>query len=147
MKLTKIALFAGAALLFASPAAAQDAWMSQVAAQLDAVIEALDAEGLSEATEPVGGALAEGAGEDVEFELAAGSYAIVGVCDADCSDLDLVLVNASGGESAADRELDDVPVVTFQADADGRYVVKVEMATCGTERCEYGVRVFHAANP
>jgi hypothetical protein len=141
MKLTKIALLTGAALLFGSPAAAQDAWMAQVSAQLDAVVEALDGEGLSEATEPVGGGLAEGASEDVEFALAAGSYVIVGVCDTDCSDLDLVL-SGPGGELDSDLATDDTPVVTVELSRAATLNLRVNMAACSSAPCRYGVQAF-----
>ena len=141
MKIAKIALMAGAALLFASPAAAQDAWMTQVNAQLTAVLEALDGEGLTPATEPVGGALAAGAGEDIELELSAGSYVIVGVCDTDCSDLDLVLSSADG-EVDSDVATDDVPVVTVELTRATTLNLHVVMAACSSAPCRYGVGVF-----
>lgn len=143
MKIAKIALMAGAALLFASPAAAQDAWMTQVNAQLTAVVEALDGEGFTPATEPVGGALAEGDGEDIELELNAGTYVIVGMCDADCSDLDLVLSSADG-EVDSDVATDDAPVVTVELTRRTTLNLRVVMAACSSAPCRYGVGVFGA---
>jgi hypothetical protein len=144
MKPFALALAAAAALLCAVPAQAQDL----IATQLDSAAVLMRNQGYQPMSDAVRGDLPAGEDEEFAVELRSGTrYVVVGVCDGSCSDLDLVLVNAAGGESAADRELDDVPVVTFQADADGRFVVKVEMATCGSAQCEYGVRVFRAANP
>lgn len=141
MKLSTMALVAGAALLCASPARAQDQWMQQVAAQLDAVVDALDTEGLTPAGDPHGGALGEGANEDLELELTAGSYLIIGVCDADCSDLDLVL-SADGDEIASDYEPDDTPVLVVEVEEGGTLTLTVQMAACSSGPCRYGIGVF-----
>ncbi|HEX6372962.1 MAG TPA: hypothetical protein VF006_28825 [Longimicrobium sp.] len=141
MKMWTMALVAGAALLCASPAQAQDQWMQQVAAQLDAVVEALDAEGLTPAGDPHGGALEEGEAEEVELELTAGSYLIVGVCDADCSDLDLLL-SLDGDEIDSDYETDDTPVLAVEVEEGGTLILTVEMATCSNGPCRFGIGVF-----
>lgn len=142
MKISTIALLAGAGLLFATPAAAQqDAWLRQVNAQLEAVADALSEEGLSTAAEPASGALDEGEAEELELELSAGTYLIIGVCDADCSDLDLVLSDG-GDEIDSDMEMDDTPVVTVELDGPASLTLRVNMATCSSEPCRYGVGVF-----
>jgi len=133
---------AAAALLLAAPARAQE---DLIATQLDSATVLMAGSGYQPLSDVVRGTLPAGEDEEFPVELRAGvRYVILGVCDGGCSDVDLVLVDAAGGEAGADRELDDVPVVSFQAPADGRYVVKVEMATCGTGNCGYGVRVYHA---
>lgn len=141
MKLSMMALAAGAALLCASPAQAQDQWMQQVSAQLEAVVEALDAEGLAPAGDPHGGALNEGESEEVELELTAGSYLIVGVCDADCSDLDLLLTS-DGEEVDSDYEADDTPVLAVDVEEGGTLMLTVEMPACSSGPCRFGVGVF-----
>lgn len=141
MKIWTMTLVAGAALLCASPARAQDQWMQQVAAQLDAVVDALDTEGLTPAGDPHGGALNEGESEEVELELTAGSYLIVGVCDADCSDLDLLLSH-DGDEVDSDYEDDDTPVLAVEVEEGGTLILRVEMAACGNGPCRFGIGVF-----
>lgn len=138
----KYLLALAAALLIAAPAGAQE---DLIASQLDSAAVLMAGSGYQPLSDAVRGTLPPGEDEEFPLELRAGvRYVILGVCDGGCSDLDLVLVDAAGGEAGADREMDDVPIVAFQAPADGRYVVKVEMATCGTANCGYGVRVFHA---
>lgn len=141
MKLSMMMLAAGAALLCASPAPAQDEWTRQVSQQLDMVVEAMAERGFS----PVGDAhieaLSEGASDEVELQLAAGSYMIVGMCDADCEDLDLVL-SLNGEEVTGDFETDDTPVLAFQVEESGTFTLRVDMATCTSGPCRYGVRVF-----
>jgi hypothetical protein len=141
MKLSMMALVAGAAVLCTSPALAQDQWMQQVAAQLDAVVEALDAEGLTPAMEPYGGALNEGESEEVELELTAGSYLIIGVCDGDCTDLDLLL-SADGEEVASDFEPDDTPVLVVEVEEGGLLILRVDMPACSSGPCRFGLGVF-----
>jgi hypothetical protein len=141
MKISMMALVAGAALLCASPARAQDQWMQQVAAQLDAVVDALDTEGLSPAGDPHGGALNEGESEEVELELTAGSFLIIGVCDEDCTDLDLVLT-ADGDEIASDLESDDTPVLVVEVEEGGTLTLTVQMATCSSGPCRFGIGIF-----
>jgi hypothetical protein len=141
MKLSTLALVTGAALLAASPARAQDPWERQVAAQLDAVVEALDEEGLSPAGDPLYGTLNEGEFQDVTLELTAGSFLIIGVCDADCSDLDLVLT-ADGEEIDSDLEPDDTPVLVVEVEEGGTLTLRVGMPACSSGPCRYGVGVF-----
>jgi hypothetical protein len=141
MKISLMALAAGAALLCASPAQAQDQWMRQVAAQLDAVVDALDTEGLSPAGDPHGGALSEGESEEVELELTAGSFLIIGVCDEDCTDLDLVLT-ADGDEIASDLEPDDTPALVVEVEEGGTLTLTVQMAACSSGPCRFGIGIF-----
>lgn len=145
MKLLAMALVAGGVILCVSPAQAQDELSPHVAAQLDAVVEALDAEGLAPAGEPIGGALNEGENEELELELTAGSYLIIGVCDADCTDLDLQLT-ADGEEIVSDFEADDTPVLEVDVEEGGVLTLRVDMATCSSGPCSYGIGIFATTN-
>lgn len=141
MKLPFIALAAAAAALLSTPAQAQPAIITT---QLDSAVVLMRAQGFTPADEPVHGTLAEGADEEFELDLESGTnYFVVGVCDGDCSDLDLVLTNSSGEEVESDRELDDVPMLAIEGQS-GSFVLSVQMATCSVEPCHYGVRVFRS---
>lgn len=140
MKLSLLALAAAAVALASAPAHAQPAI---VRTQLDSAIVLMAGQGFAPADEPVVGTLAQGGDEEYELDLRSGvSYFIVGVCDGGCSDLDLVLSDASGEEVDSDRELDDVPMLALEAERTGSYVLSVQMATCSSSQCHYGVRVF-----
>jgi hypothetical protein len=141
MKLSMMTVAAGAALLCASPAQAQDEWTQQVSQQLDEVVEAMAERGFSPVGDPHIDALSEGASDEVELQLEPGSYEIVGMCDADCEDLDLVLSRDSA-EVTGDFETDDTPVLAFQVEGGGTFTLRVDMATCTSGPCRYGVRVF-----
>lgn len=139
MKLPLIALAVAAAALFADPAQAQQ---DIVTTQLDSAVVLMRGQGFAPADEPVMGRLAQGGDEEFELDLESGSqYFVVGVCDGGCSDLDLVLTDRSGEEVEADRELDDVPMLIIQGQG-GSFVLSVQMATCSSAQCHYGVRVF-----
>lgn len=138
MKLRLIAL-AAAAVLFSSPAQAQNVVMTQ----LDSAAVLMRGEGFLPVDEPVLGSLEQGGDAEFELDLQAGvNYVVMGFCDGDCTDLDLVLTNSEGQEVEADRELDDYPVLTMAGGRGGTYVLSVQMATCTVEPCGYGVRVF-----
>jgi hypothetical protein len=133
-----LALLAGAA-----DAAAQDQWTQQVRGQLTAASQLFANEGFASTHEVVTGGLAEGATEQVEMELDAGvEYVIVGVCDVDCSDVDLFLRDPSGRVVDSDIELDDVPIVTVTPERTGTYSLEVRMVTCSAAPCRYGVGTY-----
>lgn len=70
------------------------------------------------------------------------TYKFAGVCDNDCSDVDIEVYNNKGELVAEDTEVDDIPLVSFVAEYTGRYRVEVTMADCSVEPCEYRVRGF-----
>lgn len=103
-------------------ATGQNRFEQQVRAQLDKVGQNLAKKGFELTTQIYTGELNEERNDEVSVRLRAGvHYAIVGVCDEDCKDLDLVLYNALGRELASDVEQDDVPVVEVTPDRDGLY--------------------------
>lgn len=140
MRLSLIALAAvGAALLTAAPAAAQPA---TVRTQLDSAATLMGREGFRAQDDFVTGTLEAGEEEEFELELEGGkTYIIVGVCDNDCSDLDMALTTSGGEDVDSDYELDDVPMVMVEVPRGAVYRLKVEMATCDGD-CHYGVGVF-----
>jgi hypothetical protein len=140
MKLPYIALAAAAVALLSTPAHAQP---GIVTTQLDSAVVLMGGNGFVPADDAVRGTLPEGEDEEFELELEAGTqYFVVGVCDGGCSDLDLVLTRGDD-EIEADRELDDVPMLAIQNQS-GTFVLSVQMATCSSNECHYGVRVFRS---
>lgn len=91
------------------------------------------------------GGLAQGAAGSHTVNLTAGMrYAIIGVCDQDCSDVDLALTSPSGASVASDYALDDHPTLRFVAPMTGTYALRVSMATCRVAPCYYGVQLYGA---
>ncbi len=75
-------------------------------------------------------------------ELKAGTpYSFFGVCDVDCSNVDLELLNGTTGEVVgADLLNDDYPVVNFTPQADARFFVRVILRSCTQSPCYVGAR-------
>ena len=69
------------------------------------------------------------------------SYSIVGVCDNDCSSLQLVLATPDRNELVTDRRGENFPVVRFTPPETRVFRVKVVMDACLVSPCWYGVAV------
>lgn len=92
---------------------------------------------------PLLGALNDDRQEDLPLRLEAGrQYLIVGVCDADCSDMDFRLLDPRGAVAAEDMATDDNPVVRVTPGAAGEYRLRVIMPACSANPCFYGVSLF-----
>jgi len=80
--------------------------------------------------------------EIVPLSLPGGyEYALMAVCDDDCSDLDLAVLK-SGVELSVDTSQDDWPVVPVTPTGSGDYSVKVVMYQCSTKNCGYQLTVW-----
>jgi hypothetical protein len=146
MKRMALALTAVAGLFLSTTAAAprqQDEWVAQVRRLLQEYGKQFEQRGYSMTHQIYTGSLNQSANEFVSVNLDIGTtYQIVGACDTDCSDLDLVLYDPNGNEIDNDLQLDDYPVVAVTPSRSGQYRVKVMMAKCSAEPCRYGLGVF-----
>ena len=145
MKRTVLALAALAAIPLAtsSASAQQNEWVQQVRRQLTAAGSNYAERGFTLSHEIHTGSLADDANESLTLTLDAGTeYQIVGVCDNDCTDVDLTLYDAAGNVVDSDLLDDDVPIVSVTPSRSGRYRVQVSMAVCSAEPCYYGVGVY-----
>ncbi|MFL5541579.1 MAG: hypothetical protein ACJ8J0_21505 [Longimicrobiaceae bacterium] len=145
MKRTVLALAAVAGMLVSTTAAAipQDEWVAQVRRLLQNAGRGMESRGYSMTHRIYTGSLNDDASEFVSLDLEIGTqYQIMGQCDTDCSDLDLVLYDARGNEIDSDLEMDDYPVVSVTPSRSGTFRVKVTMANCSAEPCRYGIGVF-----
>src|SRR3954471_24382903 len=92
---------------------------------------------------PYIGSLRSGGNASHAVTLNAGTaYALVGVCDNDCSDLDLRLFDASGREGAPDLPTNDTPVVPVAPRRTGSYTGRAIMTQCSSQPCRYGIGVY-----
>ena len=89
------------------------------------------------------GRMNSGASDSWTFNLPGNtSYKIFGVCDNDCDDLDIAVLD--GERKVAEDVLDDdVPIVNFSTKGETRFTVKVTMASCKSEPCFFGIAVFY----
>lgn len=67
-------------------------------------------------------------------------YAVIGVCDIDCTDLDIA-ISKDGTVLETDYETDDNPIVQFTAHASS-YQVRVDMEDCSNNPCYYRIEGF-----
>jgi len=120
-----------------------DQWTATVLRQLSTVDGVARNEGMQRLGNPLVGSIAAGSSATLEVNLKAGRrYRLFGVCDNDCSDLDLRLVDPSGTTVAEDVDTDDVPILAHTAQRSGSYRVQVIMARCSANPCRYGVSLY-----
>lgn len=110
--------------------------------QLNAQYNRLSQDGFS-SSKYIIGRLNKGQSENWSITLHEGrTYQITGVCDGDCKDIDLVLLDGARKELVSDTSADDVPVMTYAIRATATYTVKVTMFQCSQDPCYFGLGVF-----
>jgi hypothetical protein len=120
-----------------------DAWLQQVEDQLYAAQLGFAKDGYIATHTPVTGSLRDGESTELYFDLAAGvSYFLVGVCDDDCTDLDIVLYDDNGNVIDSDYALDAVPIVAVTPSWSARFTVEVSMPGCAIDPCRFGVGAY-----
>ncbi|HTR20436.1 MAG TPA: hypothetical protein VMH88_06215 [Gemmatimonadales bacterium] len=118
-------------------------WEDQVNNLLKTASKTLADKGYKQTHEAKTGSLHNSESESFTLELDGGTdYAIVGVCDNDCDDIDLRLFNDDGDEVDSDTKTDDVPIVVASPRKTSKYRIKVIMASCKTSPCWYGIGVY-----
>ena len=137
-----LALAVGVAV--SSEAVAQgNQYQQQIASQINQAATLVKSQGYSPDRAPMMGSLNDDAEESIMVNLQGGThYAFVGVCDNDCTDVDLQLFGGDGTKIAEDLDTDDKPVLQFVATYTGAYRMKVLMPTCNQNPCYYGVQIF-----
>jgi len=75
------------------------------------------------------------------------SYAIIAVCDDDCSRLQLTLLSPSGSEVAKERNSESLPTLHFTPETTARYVIRVVMEGCRWNPCWYAIAVVPLRKP
>jgi hypothetical protein len=132
-----------AAFVAAVPAAAQDEWTQQVRRLLQTVGNTFESRGYSMTHNIFTGSLNQRATTFVTANLNIGTdYQIMGVCDTDCSDVDLELYGPGGDKIDSDVLDDDAPIVSVTPSKSGSYRIKVMMIKCTAEPCRYGIGIF-----
>ena len=80
---------------------------------------------------------------DFSWELEqAFEYQIVGVCDENCTDLDLILLDSSENQVVRDLLVDDVPILEITPATTETYIVSVRMAACSEDPCAWRVDAY-----
>lgn len=77
-----------------------------------------------------------------QFQLRGGqAYAVLGACDDDCNDVDLIVEGPDSRALGADVENDDYPIVGFTPQTDGLYSVRIVLQTCTVAPCYVAARL------
>jgi len=69
-------------------------------------------------------------------------YAILGVCDKDCIDMNLELYDENNNRLDFDYKPDNKPLVKVAPKQTGVFQVKITIPRCKASRCNYGIGVF-----
>ncbi len=132
-----------ASLAVALPASAQDApeAVENLWREIDGL---LSDEGLIRALQvPLYGSLEAGSNDRVTLPLVPGiPFRIVGLCDSDCTDLDLTIFDTGGQQLATDVALDATPTFEVEVNANATYEVRVDMITCSIEPCVWTIMAY-----
>ena len=131
----------------AQPAIPQPAQGPDYAAQIQARLSeaelAFTAQGFVRIGEATVGQLRQGQSFNVPATLEAGAeYRIVGVCDNDCGDLDLVLYDEASNLISQDNLVDAYPVVAVSPQWTGPFTVQAVMHQCTVEPCFYALALY-----
>lgn len=130
-----------ALITFSALSAQANSWERHVKNQLDRALSLLPGQGSSLVVRRIGmlnGEEKESFGADVE---AGKSYSVIGVCDQDCTDLSLIIVDENGSELAIDETRDNVPIIQFTPRVTAHYRVRVVMGACQVNPCWYAAAV------
>jgi hypothetical protein len=138
---TAAALAAG---LIATPVVAQDAgYRAQLDQQLQKSRDLFRGQGFTVAAGPFTGALQPGAKERFTLPVERGvKYKVLGVCDNDCSNVDLRIFNMNGQNIGEDITDDDIPIVDLEPKVTGTVQLEATMVTCSEAPCYHAIEVY-----
>jgi hypothetical protein len=151
MKTLTKTMIAGAAALasvaMAGPALTQSSDIQNLLDGLMSSARSTYAPGWQVLRQPRASQLNNGGSQSFTLQLNPGrEYTFIGVCDADCSDIDLRLTDARGNVLAEDVLVDDTPVLRYTARrAIPNARMTAVMAACSVDPCFYQVGSFGRA--
>ncbi len=126
-----------------SPTPASSSGSDLLSMLVDSTTSLMAGQGFTPRGAALRGALAQGASTDVTVQLpAASTVMLVGVCDADCSNVDMVVFGPDGSKLGSDSLEDDAPMVRLDAVRAGSYRVRMTMTACSSAPCGFAVRAY-----
>ena len=140
LRFTRVPLLA-ALLVGAAPL--QDAWERDARERVHLAVSHDGRDGVRLERVAVTGVMGDEGMRTVPVFLEAGrQYLIVGVCDDDCSDLDLRLHDTVGRAVAAAEDGLPRPMIDFTPRRSGEHALRTSMVACSRAVCRYAVAVF-----
>jgi len=138
LTLVLAAIATGGAVLCAAPAAAQTRVVDRLFDKADGVYGEHGYARLGWERQSI---LRNGAEQIFTITLTGGAeYSLIGVCDADCENLDIYVTDDRGVEVTRDDQPDDYPVVYIKHG--GTMTIRVVMKGCADSPCEYGIKAY-----
>ena len=144
LTLAPLTIILGCSLIWPLAMLADSAqWEKQVRVKLAALAVLM---GIADATmshDPYIGSLRNNTYTDLTLTLHKGvNYALVGVCDTDCDDLDIKLYNDDGQLVGQDTKPDNTPIVGVVPAHTQEFTLRMVMSRCNNNPCFYGVGVY-----
>jgi hypothetical protein len=122
---------------------AQDRFIDQVRNQLNQAAKVFVNRGYERTHDFKLDRLPQGRADTLSVTLRQGfEYVLLGVCDNDCTDLDIKIFDENNNLVAEDSSTDDVPIVTVTPRRTARFRISINMFKCSDNPCYYGVGVF-----
>lgn len=111
--------------------------------QIQQITAAFAQQGYQMVGQPFTASMAQGQTANVPVEMHAGfDYRIVGVCDNDCANLDMVVFDGYGAAIGQDALPDSQPVVGILPTTSGMFTAQVQMISCTVAPCYYAVALY-----
>ncbi|MBN8607912.1 MAG: toll/interleukin-1 receptor domain-containing protein [Caulobacterales bacterium] len=118
-------------------------YQQQILERLAQVEQSFVAQGFQQMAEPVAGQLQQGAYANTPATLeVGGEYRIIGVCDSDCGDLDLILYDQNNNVISQDNMQDATPIVAVAPQWTGPFTVQAVMHNCTVQPCYYALVLY-----
>lgn len=114
-----------------------------LAAKLSRVEAPLAEQGYALAAGPLPGGIQQLHARQIPVTLRAGQdYQIVGVCDRNCGDLDVRLIDPRQALIAGDVRGNNTPSFNVRPAVTGQHIIEVGMIRCDAPRCWFAVNVY-----
>jgi hypothetical protein len=68
-------------------------------------------------------------------------YTFIPVCDGDCAEVDLRVLDPAGRELVRASD-DDIPMATLMTGSSGMYRVRLVMSSCSQDPCAFAVGMY-----
>ncbi len=132
-----------AASLPSQPQEAPVNYQQQILQRLGQVEQVFASEGFQQVSPPASGQMPQGQVMTHPVTLnVGGEYRIIGVCDNDCGDLDLILFDGYNNQIAQDQLADATPVVAVTPAQGGQFTVQAVMHNCTVNPCYYALVLY-----
>ena len=94
------------------------------------------------------GRTVKGSSEEFRWTLSESyMYQLVGACDENCTDVDLIVRDAADVLVAQDLMVDDVPIVYLNPTERTEFKIGITMVTCSESSCEWSVKAYRRRSP